>query len=309
MSESTYKIAIIGGGISGLTCAQRLKDSGFLQPTVIEKARGVGGRMATRRLDSFQFDHGAQFLKSTTGFSQPLVEPWGDVFTPAPTANALCKNLAQGISVLTETKVDIIKARGTQWCLATEEEDIDTFDAVILTAPPIQTFELLPLGIPFKQELLSVDMAPCFSLMVGFHKKIPCDWLYQRPKTPSIVWIANNSSKPQRTSTPSFFVAQTSSDWSRKSLERTLEEIQEELLKTFLEITHFEKADIQTVSVHRWRYAITEKPLGKTHLWDNSSKLGICGDWLLGKNVSCAIQSGTCLADEVVQAFSKNRAT
>jgi renalase len=50
-------IAIIGGGISGLTVANILRD--YANVTIFEKARGVGGRMSTRRTEHFNFDHGA----------------------------------------------------------------------------------------------------------------------------------------------------------------------------------------------------------------------------------------------------------
>jgi predicted NAD/FAD-dependent oxidoreductase len=46
--------------------------------TIFEKARGAGGRMATRRAEPFIFDHGAQFFKAKTGrfsaFIAPLIE-------------------------------------------------------------------------------------------------------------------------------------------------------------------------------------------------------------------------------------------
>jgi renalase len=56
-------IAIIGAGIAGLACAQRLQDGGC-SVTLFDKGRGAGGRMATRRVTTpfgeIAFDHGAQ---------------------------------------------------------------------------------------------------------------------------------------------------------------------------------------------------------------------------------------------------------
>lgn len=55
------RIAVIGAGISGLACAERLKLLGH-QVQVFEKSRGLGGRVATRRSDQWRFDHGAQYF-------------------------------------------------------------------------------------------------------------------------------------------------------------------------------------------------------------------------------------------------------
>jgi hypothetical protein len=51
-------VAILGAGIAGATAARRLADAG-LKVRVFDKGRGVGGRMATRRIGAIQFDHGA----------------------------------------------------------------------------------------------------------------------------------------------------------------------------------------------------------------------------------------------------------
>jgi len=47
--------------MAGLTCAQQLKQAGY-RVVVLEKSRGVGGRMATRRLHNTFADHGACYL-------------------------------------------------------------------------------------------------------------------------------------------------------------------------------------------------------------------------------------------------------
>ena len=65
------KVAIIGAGLAGATCAQQLQQAGC-EVVVFDKARGVGGRLSTRRvthepvglggLIPLTFDHGAQYL-------------------------------------------------------------------------------------------------------------------------------------------------------------------------------------------------------------------------------------------------------
>ena len=70
------KIAIIGSGLSGLTLAKWLKTD--FEVTVFEKARGAGGRLATRREENFQFDHGAQYFTARTDAFKRFLEPFLD---------------------------------------------------------------------------------------------------------------------------------------------------------------------------------------------------------------------------------------
>ena len=54
--------AIVGAGLSGVTCAASLHEQG-ISVRVFEKSRGIGGRMATRRTPAgLHFDHGAQYF-------------------------------------------------------------------------------------------------------------------------------------------------------------------------------------------------------------------------------------------------------
>ena len=69
-------VAVIGAGITGISLANLLKKKVNL--TVFEKSRGVGGRMATRRAEPYQFNHGAQYFKVENNefkdFLQPLMK-------------------------------------------------------------------------------------------------------------------------------------------------------------------------------------------------------------------------------------------
>lgn len=54
-------VAVIGAGLAGLICAQQLQQAGY-SVVVVEKSRGLGGRLATRRLQNTCADHGVRYL-------------------------------------------------------------------------------------------------------------------------------------------------------------------------------------------------------------------------------------------------------
>ena len=69
---------IIGSGISGIACARALAVAG-LPVRVLDKGRGIGGRMATRRValptGEVTFDHGAQYMRPRDpAFAQALLD-------------------------------------------------------------------------------------------------------------------------------------------------------------------------------------------------------------------------------------------
>ena len=65
------KIAIIGAGIAGLTLASKLHK--FAHVEVFEKSRGIGGRLSTRLVEDFVFNHGsASFTAQDPAFIELL---------------------------------------------------------------------------------------------------------------------------------------------------------------------------------------------------------------------------------------------
>lgn len=61
MSSTSKKIAVIGAGIAGLTCAYELQKAGH-EVVVFEKGDQVGGRMSSRTMNNYIFDLGADHL-------------------------------------------------------------------------------------------------------------------------------------------------------------------------------------------------------------------------------------------------------
>ncbi|MCE3000724.1 MAG: FAD-dependent oxidoreductase, partial [Betaproteobacteria bacterium] len=77
------RVAVIGAGIAGISCARQLRDAGHAV-RVFDKSRGIGGRMATRRGESGTFDHGAQYFTARELRFRALVEALGASGVVAP---------------------------------------------------------------------------------------------------------------------------------------------------------------------------------------------------------------------------------
>lgn len=61
MADLVGDVAIVGGGLAGLRCAQRLNEAG-IQAVVLEAKDRVGGRVQTDSFDGFLLDRGFQVL-------------------------------------------------------------------------------------------------------------------------------------------------------------------------------------------------------------------------------------------------------
>jgi len=176
------------------------------------------------------------------------------------------------------------------------------FDAVLLALPSMQARELLQasrLGAGLLEATANVRVAPCWTMMLAFPQApqaagLGPQWNAALSTHHRIAWLARESSKPQREPIERWTV-QAAATWSQEHLEDDAERVQGKLLKAFAEVTGIH-AEPHHVQMHRWRYAKTETPLGRSHLWDADAGIGLCGDWCLGHRVEQAFVSGLELA-------------
>ena len=241
-------------------------------------------------------------------------------WVPTPGMNALVSRWALPLmsqhSVELDTRVvhlDRDAINPQHWQLRTQGPEgaqhvFSGFDAVLLAMPAEPARLLLHTAQKadkLARQLDMVKMAPCWSLMLAFpHAVQPGlttlgpQWNAARSTHHRIAWLARESSKPGRGAIERWTV-QASAAWSQEHLEDDPARVQSKLIKAFSEVTGI-RATPSYVQTQRWRFAQTTQPLGKSHLWDGNTGLGVCGDWCLGNRVENAFISGLELALAII---------
>ena len=176
--------------------------------------------------------------------------------------------------------------------------EVERFDAVLLAMPHAQAGTLLRAAgqAGLAASLDPVVVAPCWTLMLAFAQPVPGADVYRREG--DLVWAAREGSRPGGPGGPDRWVAHASPDFSRARLERAADEVAPEMLARFAALAGTGAAPLH-VAAHRWRYALTERPLGRPALWEAGAAIGVCGDWCLGGRVEAAWESGRALAGMV----------
>lgn len=301
------KIAIIGSGLTGLSCARMLTDNG-LSTVVLDKGRGIGGRLSTRRGDGVQFDHGAQYISAPTdpGFAGMLaqaersgaVAQWEDRgFVGLPGMTGLAKYMAEGIDVRQGVEVQRVSRTESGWAVSWEDTSLDV-EYLICTVPAPQAAALFP---DLSGVIMSAQMDPCLTLMLAAPSDADCPFVTHRDPEGDIGWIAQDSAKPGRTDL-TCWVAQAGVAYSRAHLEKDKGEIAHLMLPLVADLIGL-KAEPLYLSAHRWRYAFTAQPLGQPFLQDDGLLVG--GDWCLGPKADSAWASGTAMAKALLSGGAR----
>ncbi len=320
------RVAVIGAGMAGLTCARYVQRHGF-QPTLFEKSRGLGGRLATRRADDgIAFDHGAQYITMhSVAFQRFMGEAMeagaADYWHPSqieqlpgsraeqaqdwlvgtPAMNRLVKPLAEGLAVRLSTQITAMERDGIGWRLATEDALHDPrFNFVVCTAPAPQTRALLTSEPSMGEALAEVSIAPCWALMLMFETPFEPGFDVRRSPSQDIAWIARNSSKPQRNGTEDCWVIHASAPWSEQNLELDRDEAAARMIALLPGAFGRDLPSVRYATAHRWRHALATKPLGRPYLCSTDQTLFVGGDWCVGARVEAAFESGRAIAETII---------
>lgn len=325
------RIAIIGGGMSGITAALQLAEKA--EVVLFDKSRGVSGRMSTRRTDDFEFDHGAQYFTIkdprfqsavTDAVKAGHVAQWRGIglyskddgletdngnarYVGTPRMNSWIKWMAEdavakGVEIHLSKRAQSLSRNKDTWSIDFEDETQDRgFDWVIMAAPSPQVSVIFPQDFSERETLDTVKMDACYALMLGLNNRPDVAWDTLRSPDGPTSWMAVNSVKPGRPDAPTLMV-HAGPAWSNARIDGDRARVEQDMLAQTLSKTGLSTDDIAYTTLHGWRYAAVSHGAGQACLIDTSQRLIAAGDWCLGGRVEGAYLSGLAAADAVLNA-------
>lgn len=251
----TYDHLIIGAGLTGLSLGKMLEGKSN-SVGLLEKSRGVGGRVATRRIDEQGFDHGALFLEEMIPQLQRdlIHSPLG--YYREGGMNQLMKDLAHGLEIHKEKKATQLHRGPDAWHVNCECGESFAGKKLILTAPLPQALELL------KSNKLVLPEHPLFEirytkslLLLVVVKYLPLGTFSQRWQDHQLTLMDERSLHSHGV------ILRLSDELSEELFELPDEQIQQKMLSIW-NASPMGKLEIEKCEVKKWRYS---RPINQHH--------------------------------------------
>ena len=311
------KIAIIGTGLSAIFSAIHLRKNTDLEINLFDKARGLGGRLATRRAEGGKFDHGAQYFSIERISNLPEIqmlinegvinniEDKDIYFSPDGMTN-IAKKLLIDFNIFKEHKLVSIDKENENYKLFFENGSTFNSDYIIMSCPMPQSLEILNKSkIDYDNNLIKdledLSYFPCIVVMIKSENKLSNleKHIGTDVDSKDISWIGDNYGK-KVSSIENYYTIQCSPEFSYENFENEYDETNKKLKH---EMEKIFGSNYQILSNHKWRYSIPKNFYqGDNSLVINQKNfLGLCGDIFTNGRFDGAITSGLSIADKFLK--------
>ncbi|MFW6215901.1 MAG: NAD(P)/FAD-dependent oxidoreductase, partial [Alkalispirochaetaceae bacterium] len=298
---------------------------------LLDKGRGVGGRMATRRFAGGRFDTGAQFFSARSRPFRSLLEeellPGGAAvewyrrkeeayYRGRDGMTAVAKQLALGLEV--ECGVRVVEVTGNRegWSVSGVDSGgaMVTVEAQALlsTAPIPQTLALLdtvtgeldPQSVAALREVRYAPTLALLLLLEGDSPLGPEGYARTGGTLEKIYWLADNRSKGVSPVGPAITLHATGA-YSRERYDEDDASVVAELEAAFLDACGgAARFQVRHRQLKKWRYGRPENPLPEAaSLLSAAPPLAVAGDAFGGGRVEGAYLSGLAAAEALHNAI------
>lgn len=304
-------VAIIGAGMCGLSIGAQLQ-ADAIEHLIIEKSRGVGGRMATRRDGEAVYDHGAAFYADTD--AEPLL--WHSRWSAHQQSKlwfsegsrrhvcgrngmtALAKDLAQDQKIILGEKITRLQMTSTGVLLQSESERVFEAEKIVLTSPLPQSLDLLKTsGLAYPDVLNLIRYNQALVGLFEIQKTVDLfDFQFLRPEDSTIFTIANNQAKGISTSLALTVVM--SSAWSEFHFS---DEEPEVLRRIEAELKRVLATDVQVLKsqLKKWRYSQPVSHFKDLCMTLYNGQIILAGDAFGGGSIAGAVRSAMATYDSL----------
>jgi renalase len=311
------RIGIVGAGVAGLACAERLRSIGDIM--LVDKGRRPGGRLTTVTIGNSSWDLGAPFFTACDPQFRAQVMDWQragwvarwdlgppNAWVGVTSMASLIAEQSRGHEIMFGFQARSLVRKGCGWTLESQAGRIGPFDALVVAVPAEQAAPLLSLhDLDAARDAASIRSSPCWAVMVEFARPLPVathlmsDWGI-------FSLVASNRSKPAR-GEEECWILHANGQWSRDHLELSPVEVAPLLLEAFAAEISIDLPEPSFIKAHRWRYS---RPRGQSGdvIWNPALGLGACGDWCTEPTVEGAWLSGVRLAEKMIGTMGENGA-
>jgi hypothetical protein len=317
MACANWDVVIVGAGMAGLIAANTLQQAG-MRVAVLDKSRGLGGRMATRRMEGGRLDHGAQFFTVSDERFRQLVQDWISAGAVRHLCNGFAghqgracyrgtrgmtdigKHLTTDLNVFREHLVKTITTTDVGWSVHCKQGPSFNAKKVLFTPPVPQTLAILDrsdIALPSEAESILRPMGyhPCLVLLLKLDgpSHIPEPGGLKLDGEP-VAWLADNRQKGISPDGVTVTV-HAGHAFSTAHLEADPETIRDALLPT---VQPHLGSNVIAWQTHRWRYA---EPI-ECHAepFFKAADLYFAGDIFGTAKVEGAALSGIAVAEQII---------
>ncbi|NCG08871.1 MAG: FAD-dependent oxidoreductase [Verrucomicrobia bacterium] len=318
----TKDVLVIGAGISGLLCAAELHAAG-MRVAVLDKGRGPGGRMSTRRgMGATRIDHGAQFFTVRDARWRAWVDrmlaagavrewfrqaPWDSNPEGYPRycgvdgMNAVPKFLARELDVTPSVRLLSLQRVDGVWLAESDGGNRYCGRELVLSTPLPQAWALLDTsglrwvtnGTRATLEAVRYEKGLATLVRLKGASAVPAPGCLKLDED-ALVWVADNQQKG--ISSEPALTLHASSAFAERHWDSSDEErggLMLEAAKPWL------GEGVAEFTCHRWGYTLPLNPFKEPCYRNGAMNLTLAGDAFGGPRVEGAALSGLAAAEVI----------